>query len=261
VSDTRVNNSFVTSPSQPSQTCTRCGLFITENSAVLRDGAPYCATCAALPHINYVETFRSAHWGRRDGYRWVVGFTVPVLLAMAIVSALRGRFAELALACVVAGVAVAYFQGARWARTAAVGTPTLALAIVSWLRRDEPASASLQFTWALTQVIVLASLIDPRNRLAFRIDSKPTELRQQWEGQSNQWADVGLALAVMGLFAFPLAIVATVVSFVGLRRVNLRATPRVGRRTQAVAGIALGVVGMVLGVVVVLFVASLLRER
>lgn len=229
--------------------CTRCGGFVCAQDVVLLDSKPYCQACAALPEVDYLEQLRLKHWGKRDGWAWLFLFN-GVLLPFAAVPQLLGELAVVGvLELVLAAASLAYFFRFRPARYLVLALPVLAL-VSAFLATGEPIGA----VFALFPLLVgLAIFFDTRNRLFFKIPVPRAQLQRLWDVyENNPLARAGFMGGLLSLLMFPLAPVALALSIVGLTRVNPAAHPPVGRKGQAIAGIVLSALGLVvLGWVVV----------
>ncbi len=227
--------------------CPRCGVFLTplETEAVL--GVNYCSACAARPEVNYPRAYREARWGQRDGWAWFFGVT-------GVLSVLGGAFALLA-SPVFGGVLVLngacsllYWSGAPVGRPAlVVGT---ALGVVTSLALESvPNLLGIAF--------VVLALRSARGRLFYKLEVSEADLAEAWrlehDNQAARWAVATGALLVAAMLSWVSSRIAVwvtlavaplpvVLGAVGLARVNPGATPPVGRRGQALAGLGLGVV-------------------
>ena len=228
-------------------TCARCGSFVCTACTTWVMGTLYCAACAARPEVNYLESFRLKYWGRRDPGAYLVGGGTLVF-AWGGVAALQEGYVYSALAMLAAVVVgMAYFLGKRWARLPMLLTP-LVLGLLATLASDTPA-----FAPALLVFVAAAQLyMDPRGKLFFRVEVSERELRRLWEREvNNPLARHAVALGLSALFLPLFAPFAILLGFLALRRVDLQARPPIGRRGQALAGVALGLGAVALWVFVV----------
>lgn len=222
--------------------CGRCGGFFCEGCARTVLAAVYCTACAALPEVNYLETFREKRWGRRDTWAWFLGVGGLVLLGPALSLLASGHLlgGGFLLAC--SGVGVGSFLGQRWARPGLIVLPLLMG--VAGLLQGEPL---LVIPSPFFLVMGVSIHQDPRHKLFHRLPLPDAVLRRLWNRhENNPLALVGVQLGVYGVF-FPLfAPVALGLGLAALRRVNPEARPPIGRKGQALAAMALGVGSLVL---------------
>ncbi|WNG53344.1 hypothetical protein F0U59_00035 [Archangium gephyra] len=224
--------------------CTRCGGFFCPGCATWVLGAVYCAACAALPEVNYLETYRLKLWGRRDTWAWFLGLGGLVMLAPGLTLLMNGDALPGAFLLACSAVGVGCFFGQRWARAGLLALPVGlgALGLVS----REP----LLLVPALFLLGMGASVHqDPRHKLFHRVPIREGVLLRLWNRhENNPLALAGLQLGVYGVF-FPLfAPLALGLGLTALRRVNPEARPPIGRRGQALAATGLGAGSLVLWV-------------
>jgi hypothetical protein len=229
-------------PEQPALgTCTRCGVFFCEQDRRLVDGKPYCDTCAARPDVDYVEAFRLQHWGKRDGWVWLTGFSAVLFLLNGVSVLLTGAPEMLpgALFFLGAGVVGACFWlGQRWARVAFLFLPLgfLAFLVVT----VGPVGVVLG---VLPMLMAIAIYNDTRNKLFFKVELPRESLRKAWHlHMNNVIARAGFLLGLLGLLFPSIGLIALICSFIGLRRVDPNSHPPIGRKGQAIAGLVLGAV-------------------
>ncbi len=225
-------------------TCQRCGNFLCGACRHWVMAAVYCPTCAARPEINYLETFRLQFWGRRDAWTYLVGLVTLVLLGAALKVLVEGSLpVGLAMLCA-AGVGGAFFLGQRWARVGLMLVP-----VATGLLTMPQAGAAVLAVCFVPFCAALQIYLDPRNRLFFRIDIPKSALRKLWDLHANNpLARHALTLGISSVFMPVLAPLALLFGFLGLRRVDPHARPPIGRKGQALTGIALGVGSVVLWV-------------
>jgi hypothetical protein len=227
-----------------SGTCSRCGTFFCTACVQWIFDQPWCPVCAARPEVNYLERFRRKLWGRRDAAAWVTGALGLALTAVALRAMWQQRTfwlpGLLMVAC--AASCTAFFVGWRRAREALIAT-TLGCA-----------AGFLAFGSQVSSIVFLFGAVfatflyfDTRNRLFFQQPVSASRLQRLWhERENNPRArdamNLGLASLLFPLFA-PLAVI---IGVVALQRVDPHATPPIGRKGQAIAGIALGTIMMLL---------------
>ncbi len=224
--------------------CGRCGGFFCPGCARPVLGAVYCAACAALPEVNYLELFRRKLWGRRDTWAWFLGLGGLVTLAPGLTLLVTGDtpLGAFLLAC--SAVGVGSFFGQRWARAGLLVLP-VGLGVAGLVLQEPllivPAPLLLGMGASVHQ--------DPRHKLFHRLPIPDAVLLRLWNRhENNPLALVGLQLGMYGVF-FPLfAPVALGLGLAALRRVNPEARPPIGRKGQALAAIGLGAGALVLWV-------------
>jgi hypothetical protein len=236
-------------PNHPDQsaegTCTRCGVFVCAQDFKLIDAKVFCEACGALPEVNYIETFRLKYWGKRDGWAWLIGFGSLWNLIAALGALANGALVMGLVFLVPGAVGVCYFAGYRWTRVALFVTPLFSL-IPALATGGTPEELGRALGASLSPAVLglgIAALIfvDARNQLFFKVDLAPSKLRILWDVYcNNSIARQGFLLGLLSLVLWPVGPFAVVLSVIGLRRVNPNATPPMGRRGQAIAGIVTG---------------------
>ncbi|MFY2560322.1 DUF4190 domain-containing protein [Corallococcus terminator] len=238
-------------------TCQRCGGFVCEACTTWVMGVLYCAACSLRPEVNYLETFRLKFWGRRDPNTWMVGGGTLVLLAGVLTAFVQGAWR---LALVLLGAAVvggAFYLGQRWARTALVFTP-----VVTGLMGAALFGPVMLVGGFLLFVTALQILLDPRNRLFFRMEVSEKELRRMWDLRvNNPLARFALSMGISSFFLPFLGPLAVVLGVIALRKVDSRARPPIGRGGHALASILLGVGSVALWLLVLWPLMKSLLER
>ncbi|WP_224369319.1 DUF4190 domain-containing protein [Hyalangium versicolor] len=238
-----------------SGTCSRCGTFFCDGCVKRVFDKEWCSACAARPEVNYLERLRLKLWGRRDSAAWMFGAFSLVLAAFTIRALLLRRlFWPLTLlmgACAV--VSMAFFLGKRWARESLIVT-TLSCG-GAFLMRGLQGPA---FVFLISGFSATLFYFNTRNRLFFQQPVSTLRLQRLWHAiENNPLArsamNLGLASVLFPLFA-PFAVIFGVV---GLMRVNPQATPPIGRKGQAIAGLVLGLLMTALwGLFVWTFIAA-----
>lgn len=248
--------------------CHRCGAFICAACVQEVDAHRYCSACAARPEVDYVEAYRLAHWGRRDGWAWFLGLggVVNAVLGLgSAVSALssppdsasfgdQARGSLLMLASAVVGVA--WFLRQRWARP---GLGVLfVLQVMVLLISVGAASVAMAPALLLQTAVVYSAVTSPRSRMFFKLDVPRERLKRDWAVyHDNRAARSALVLGVSGLVVPGFGLLAVVVGAYALRRVDPNAHPPIGGRRAALAAMVTGVVATLLWVG--LFVYSRIR--
>jgi hypothetical protein len=225
--------------------CERCGDFVCRLDSERWEGRLHCRACARRFSAEWLEAFRRELWGKRDGFAYLYGVLGTGANLLTATFSGRHGFAGanafgpvLVLSLAAAVIDVAYFFRARWARIAVMLLPLATAAL--------PGGRGNPLPFALVSVAIgLAAYFDTRNRLFFRIDVDEPKLRALHDLlRNNPLARRGLVLAVGGLFFPPFAVAALPASIVGLLRVDPAARPPVGRRGQAIAGIAISSIAL-----------------
>lgn len=234
-------------PEVPARTiCERCGGFCCEGCVSEVLGRTYCAACAVLPEVNYLETLRLKFWGRRDVWAWLLGLWGLLGLYVGAMACRSGEWKRGGVMLAQAGVSLGCFLRQRWARWGLLGLPA---GVGLWLAMGRrpfealPALLLLCF-WA-------AIFVDTRNRLFFRLPVSERALRRLWDRyENNPLARAALSVGLLGVLLPPLALLAVILGGVGLRRVDPQAHPPIGRKAHAVVGLVLGAASLTLWTVV-----------
>ncbi len=223
-------------------TCQRCGAFLCTACSTWVTGQVYCPDCAARPEVSYLEAYRLSLWGRRDSWTWFVGFITVFLGAAAVWTLLEGAWYVPPVLFVATGIGAAFFLGMRWARFALLLFPVVVgLLLMRTFGVLGFASCLVPFATAL-QIFR-----DTRNRLFFRIDIPERELHKLWNLRvNNAFAQRALSVGLSSLIFPPVAPLGVVFGIIGLMRVDPEARPPIGRRGQAIAGIAFSVAAVLL---------------
>jgi hypothetical protein len=231
------------------QVCFRCGVFLTGESLVLLGTNTFCAECARRPDVDYIEAFRLKHWGKRDGWAWLLG-AGGVINAVAALGSLFFAFTEgstqlrevlasSAVLLVFAAASIAFFfkvRAARWA-LAALWLAAAGFSLASVGLMAIPGAL-------ITALLIVTLLTNWRTRLFFELPVSRGKLEAMWRlYHDNVLARNAATVAFSGLMVPPLAPVGLLMGVVGLRRVDPKAWPPVGRRGYALAGIVLGTLG------------------
>lgn len=239
-------------PEEPALgTCVRCGTFFCARDHRTVGDKDYCAACATRPEVDYLEAFRLKYWGKRDAWAWLVGFGAIINLMFGLQLVVSGAenllFAIIAFAS--AAVGACFWAGLPFARLALCFVP-----IISMLVGMVTQGAQAFVSGVLPIVITLIIYNDTRNKLFFREQVPPEALRKAWDLYSNnRIARAGFLLSIFGILMPLFAPVALVCSIIGLRRVDLKAHPPIGRKGQAIAGIVLGSIGILWGLMLIGF--------
>lgn len=223
--------------------CTRCGVFVERSDDVkFLFAKPYCSTCAARPDVDYLEAFRLKYWGKRDVWAWLMGLGVPFTLLGLVGSVSSGAWLGVPgqLASLIVGVA--FFLGRPWARWG--GLIMVGLNLLPAL--TQPSQALLIVgVMAVSALIWVAIIQTTLNKLFFKVDVSRQQLQQAWDLYANNTlARTGFLLGLLSLLVWPLGAVALPLSIVGLLRVDPNASPPIGRKGQAIAGIVVSSIGL-----------------
>jgi hypothetical protein len=226
-------------------TCTRCGTFVCDEDMRPLVNGVFCADCAVRPEINYLDAYRQAHWGKRDSWAWLMGLTG---LASAVTSALllttidvaepllTGALPWVFFTTLYAVLGVAFWFRVRLARPALVALVAL-LGIVLVASVGPMALVSMIIPVAL----VGSALTTTRTKLFFQIPVSAAALETEWRRlYDNPIARQALSYGLASLFFPFFAPLALVMGLIGLARVNPKATPSIGGRMPALAGVVLG---------------------
>lgn len=227
--------------------CARCGNFYCFDERAVFQEKGFCGTCGALPEVDYLETFRLRHWGKRDSWAYVVGVSALAQLALAVVFFQAQDWLSAVLSLVAAANAVCYFLGLPFARYGLI-VLNMVFAILN--------TASDPNAWTRSVIPIAVSLSvlnNTRNQLFFKVDVSQDKLKKAWDlYANNSIARTGFFLGLVGAVFPPLAIVGLSCSIIGLVRVNPNAHPPIGRKGMAIAGIVLSSIGLAWGLVFLL---------
>ncbi|WP_224243570.1 hypothetical protein [Hyalangium gracile] len=234
--------------------CTRCGTFFCAQDRRTVDSKDYCASCATRPEVDYLEAFRLKYWGKRDLWAWLIGFGALINAIVGLVLLASGAeqllFALMTL--VSAAVGMCFWAGLSFARLALCFVPVVSMIV--GVATQGPAGLA---SGVMPLIITLVIYNDTRNKLFFREEVSPEALQKAWHLYSNnRIARAGFLLSILGILMPPVAPVALLCSIIGLRRVDPTAHPPIGRRGQAIAGIVLGVLGILWGLTVLGFMVA-----
>ena len=230
-------------------TCARCGAFVCEADRAPLDGTTYCQSCVVLPEVDYLNALRLERWGKRDGGAWLVGMVGALYLLAAVLiltDTLAGRkwpgLPAIGYLVVCGALCLCFLMRLRWSRIALLAGALLQASVAIFatlIARNIPLSFILV---PLVPAVVVALLLrDTQNKLFFRMEVPRRDLQKLWRVlRDNRLARIGLLAGVAGLAMPPLGLAALLFGIVGLRRVDPRARPPVGRRSHAIAAIALG---------------------
>jgi hypothetical protein len=242
-------------PEEPALgTCARCGTFFCARDHRTVGDKDYCASCAARPEVDYLEAFRLKYWGKRDAWAWLVAFGAVINFVFGLQLLASGAenllFAILSFAS--AAVGACFWAGLPFARLALCFVPIISM-LVGVVTQGAQAFAS----GILPIIITLIIYSDTRNKLFFREQVSPKVLRKAWELYSNNpVARAGFLLSILGILLPLVSPVALVCSIIGLRRVDLKAHPPMGRKGQAIAGIVLGSIGVLWGLALMMLMVT-----
>ncbi|KFA94478.1 DUF4190 domain-containing protein [Archangium violaceum] len=230
--------------------CARCGTFFCEYDRETVNGKDYCDTCAEHPDVDYLEAFRLKYWGKRDAWTWLVGFGAvfnffagAIILANELVNKDTGNTGLLLglIALVGSGVGVCFWMGMPFARLALCFVPIASLFVSGFVAGAEAVGRGI---WPV--IITFVMYNNTRNKLFFKEEVSREALQKAWHLYSNNTvARAGFMLSFLSLLIGVLAPISLLCSIIGLRRVNPTATPPVGRKGQAIAGIVISSVSLV----------------
>lgn len=226
----------------------------------------FCADCAVRPEVDFLDAYKREHWGKRDSWAWLLGLTG---LASAATSAFllttvdlaeplfEGALPWLVFTALYSVVGVAFWFRVRHARAALV--VLVALLSVVLIAALGPMALG---TMMIPLAIAASALTTTRTKLFFQMEVTAAALEKEWRRRyDNPMARNALSYGLASLF-FPLfGPIAFVTGLIGLSRVNPTATPSIGGRKAALAGVLLGFM-VTLGWVLVLgfSVSDVFRE-
>lgn len=240
--------------------CDRCGSYYCPECVKTLAGKRLCSSCLAIPGVDYLAETRAKFWGKRDGWVWYFGLlgtsgmlvaTVEALLRQATLNALIGAVAV--------AVNASYFMLKPWSRKALFALFPL-YAINTWSNiqaqggsvTEELAAVAASGGAMLFVLFVGAAYADPRNRLAFKLDVPDEALARYYVARlSNPSARRALAYGLMSIPIFLCAPFALVFGVLAWRRADSKAWPPRGGRGMAVAGMLLGLAGVVEAIAII----------
>ncbi|WP_375769313.1 hypothetical protein NR798_00095 [Archangium gephyra] len=230
-------------PEQPAVgTCTRCGGFYCEAEALRHEERTYCEACGVLPEVGHLEGMKRKLWGKRDGWAWLMLASAPLHLAFTVAMGMDGLWHWAVLGAADTAVVGAWFLGVRLARPALLLLPPLWLGGFLLKGRD---------LWVLVPLVPAMGLAlwlyaSTRVRLFFQLEVDGERLERLWDArENNPLARLALVCGLAGLVVPVVAPLAMLLGLVGLHRVNPGATPPIGKRMHALAGVMLGGVSVV----------------
>ncbi len=237
--------------------CARCGSFYCALDSQNIEGKDYCATCASHPDVDYLEAFRRKYWGRRDVWAWLFGLGAIFNLVMGVVLLVgsEGGLNSLTLVLLAGGtVGLCYWWGLPPARFLLCLVPVASMLMGAITVGPEAIGRGL-----VPLIFIIAVNRSTRNRLFFKQEVTREELRKAWHLHANNpVARMGFLLGLLTVFVSPIGPLLTLLvlapgvlacSIIGLRRVDPTAHPPVGRKGQAITGIVLGAVSLLVAVV------------
>ncbi len=235
-------------PRHPAETasdvCSRCGSFVCALDRAELDGKVYCGDCVVHPEVDYLEAFRREHWGRRDSWAWLLGVGAIFQVLLGVMTVVRSELGGL-LPLVGGAVGICFWLRLGGARQALVG-----MGVLTFLLAGLSGGLGGMAAGLIPMLVSIAIYRDPRNQLFFELEVPRDRLLKAWKIHAdNRVAHTGYSLSLAGLLFWPVAPLAFALSIVGLRRVDPKAHPPVGRRRDAILGIVLGVVGSLFGLV------------
>lgn len=261
-------------PEEPvTGSCDRCGNFVCRLDARSLSGRTFCSPCSGRADVDHLEALKRDHWGRRDVFAWLNGcgavvnglaliFWLVATTYAVVVVGIRSSGYVVSMGSMIlytsALVTVdgAYFLRRKWSRIPAACMPMLQVPFVvnTWIARpptDEDTQARhlalLVSGVVLPLGIGVASLASTRNSMFFEIEVSRAALQRLWDKtRNNPSARLGFIVSFLGLASPGISVVALGLSLHGLWCVDPNARPPIERRWQAVVGIALSLVGLVL---------------
>jgi hypothetical protein len=238
--------------------CSRCGDYHCGDCHKLVGARPLCASCRALPGVDYLEDTRLRYWGKRDGYVWYFGLFAPLGTMVSLPQhASSGDYVSVASSLAWFGLSIAYLALEPWSRRAIL-LGTIALGLVGLANTafgtgrqltgeqlsvfgGKPGALAFGAAASLVAVlIVTAAYQSPRNKLAFKLPVTDAELAKVYDLHgSNPLARRAFWYGLL-LSAFPLLSAITLgMGIVALRRADPEAWPPRGGRKPAIAAIVI----------------------
>jgi hypothetical protein len=217
---------------------------------------PYCSTCAARPDVDYLEAFRLKYWGKRDVWAWLIGLGVPFTLLGLASTLTRGAWLAVPgqLASIIVGAA--FFLGHPWARWG--GFIIFGLNMLRAFAPGPASRAAFLVVGVIGALIWVAIIQSTLNKLFFKLDVSRHQLQKAWDLYANNTlARSGYLFGLLSLLVWPLGAIALPLSIAGLLRVDPNATPPIGRKGQAIAGIVCSSIGLLLLLALALTGASM----
>ena len=240
-------------PTHPDQpvigACARCGGFVCAVDSKLFEAKLYCAACAVREDVDWLVGFRNKYQGQRDGWAGLFGRGAGAQTVTAVT-----MFIEPESRLMAPIVLLAALGGALWWLKKPVARWVVLLSLVASSGFLALTVSPLFIFTAVVPIIIVTSVINAtRTKLFFEPDVTRDELKRMWElYANNQVARYALTLGVSGLPIWPFAPIALACGVAGLVRVDPNARPPIGRKGSAIAGMVLGVVGMVIATVAIL---------
>jgi hypothetical protein len=245
--------------------CTRCGDYHCAACQKVISGRSLCASCRALPGVDYLEDTRVRFWGRRDGYVWYIGVFGGVLggfgqLLTQMRSPVGLQPMQLTVTIIWIACALAYLGLWRPARVALIAVSAFtalnnvirALPGGAALRALTPAQRAAMDSLGYTNnmlmlamfgglfsiLISLAAYHSPRNKLAFEIEIDERALQRVYDTFISNTLAMRAAWYSVFLGFVPFAGLVTLgMGVVALRRADASAWPPRGGRTPALIAI------------------------
>jgi hypothetical protein len=237
--------------------CHRCGVFLCQACVTRVDANVFCATCAARPDVDYVEAYRLAHWGKREGWAWFFGVS-GLSSALSVVAAVAAwvRQGPTLDTLYVAGISafgavvgVSWFLRQQWARGLAIAQ----FAVLGVVLLVSGGVAMVPALVMLT-LIIASAFTNVRSQLFFKLDVPRERLRRDWAiYHDNQAARSAAALAVGGLLVPGLGLMAIGFGVYAYRKVDPQAHPPIGGRASSLVGIIVGAIDVALWVFIIFY--------
>ena len=238
--------------------CARCGDFACPSCLREIQGQGYCPVCVAGGHVvDYVGAFRAKRWGRRDGWAWMVGLGAGlgmlVLLGYMgeVTRTVSGGSPAIPLRRLLPGLllqvgwvfaSIVFFAGIRWSRPLLLGLGVVDLVLALTVLPTPVVLSGFRL------LIIGLILMDPGNRLFFRMEVGERALRRMYLAATNLAARLSVVLGLLGLVTFGVCgVIGLVLAIQGLRRVDLQAVPPVGGTGYAVTGLCISGCSVLIG--------------
>jgi len=238
--------------------CARCGDYHCADCQKTVGERSLCASCRALPGVDYLEDTRRRYWGKRDGFVWYFGAIGSLGMLVALPRHLANRdYFSIATSLVWLVLSIGYLTLAPWSRRALLfgtlalglwGVVQAALGLGTKLTEEQlrmfggrPGALAFSAVAGLVAALIaLAAYQSPRNKLAFKLPVSDADLAKVYDVHvSNALARrafwYGLVFTMIP-FASAITLVMGLVAF---RRGTKGAWPPRGGRKPAMTAIVI----------------------
>jgi hypothetical protein len=238
--------------------CERCGSYYCGTCSKALAGKTLCASCLALPGLDYLAEARAKAWGKRDGWIWYFGlFGSFGTFAQALGAIATADWLAALVSAFAMGLFVAYFMQKPWSRKALFAViPTYGFNSFREMGPLLPggtdaaawgaAAAVATFSMGMVALFLAAAYYSTRNRLAFKLEVSNEALARYYDSYlSNPSARRAIAYGIASLIVVPLAPVAIVFAVLAARRADPKAWPPRKGRGLAIAGAICALVSII----------------